>query len=221
MSQEAVAELLACYRIPLVETLYASTPKEAALRARELGSAVALKAVAPGVLHKTDAGAVRLGLKGAAVTRAAEEMAAGLAQAGHPIDWFQVQPMVPSGVEMIVGVVQDQHFGPVLACGAGGTATELVKDVSVRITPISKGDAERMVTSLKTFPLLNGYRGAPKADVAALEDVLLRVSALVEAHPQIAEMDLNPVIVHASGALAVDARIRLEAAAGPKPLGAR
>ena len=108
---------------------------------------------------------------------------------------FQVQAMAAAGVEMLVGVVQDQHFGPMLACGAGGTTTELLKDVAVRITPITRGEADRMIRSLKTFPQLDGYRGAPRADVDALEDILLRVSALVEAHPEVAEMDLNPVIV--------------------------
>jgi acyl-CoA synthetase (NDP forming) len=116
-------------------------------------------------------------------------------------------------------VVQDQHFGPVLACGAGGTATELLKDVAVSITPITRGEASRMVHSLKTFPLLDGYRGAPKADVGALEDVLLRVSALVEDHPEIAEMDLNPLIVHEAGAVVVDARIRVVRAALRPALG--
>jgi len=129
--------------------------------------------------------------------------------------------MVPEGVEMLVGVVQDQHFGPVLACGAGGTATELLKDVAVRITPITKGEADRMVRSLKTFPQLDGYRGAPRADVAALEDVLLRVSALVEAHPEVAEMDLNPLVVHPAGAVVVDARIRLEPGTPRPPIGSR
>jgi acyl-CoA synthetase (NDP forming) len=132
-----------------------------------------------------------------------------------------VQPIAAKGVEMLVGVVQDQHFGPVLACGAGGTTTELLKDVAVRITPITRGEASRMVRSLKTFPLLDGYRGAPRADVAALEDVLLRVSALVEAHPEVVEMDLNPLIVHPAGAVAVDARIRLEPGPPRPPLGAR
>lgn len=222
MSQQDVTELLACYRIPLVETRFASSPKEAAHAAEDLGQKVALKAIAPGVVHKTDAGGVRLGLSGqAAVRKAAETMLTHFQQGGHPLEGFQLQPMVPEGVEMIVGVVQDEHFGPVLACGAGGTATELIKDVSVRITPITTGDASRMVRSLKTFPLLDGYRGAPKADVAALEDVLLRVNALVEAHPQVVEMDLNPLIVHEADAVAVDARIRLEPAAGRKPLGAR
>jgi acetyl coenzyme A synthetase (ADP forming)-like protein len=221
MSPEAVTELLECYGIPLVETRYAASPRDAVHAARELDTPVALKAVAPGVLHRTDAGGVRLGLKGTAVEHAAESMEADFAAAGHPIERFLVQRMVPAGVEMIVGVVQDEHFGPVLACGAGGTATELVKDVSVRITPIGQGEAERMVRSLKTFPLLDGYRGAPKADVAALVDVLLRVSALVEAHAQIAEMDLNPLVVHTEGAVAVDARIRLDPSAGRRPLGAR
>ena len=222
MSQQQVIELLACYRIPLVETRFATTVKEAARIARALGGPIALKAIAPGVLHKTDAGGVRLGLRGhVAVEKAADAMVEAFQQAGHTVDGFQLQAMVADGVEMIVGVVQDQHFGPVLACGAGGTATELIKDVAVRITPISPGDARAMVRSLKTFPLLDGYRGAPKADVATLEDTLLRVSALVEAHPQIAEMDLNPLVVHEKGAVAVDARIRLEPVAGRKPLGAR
>lgn len=222
MAAADVVELLSCYGIPLVETKFAGSAMEAGEVARILGSTVALKAVAPGVLHKTDAGGVRLGLEGASeVERAAEAMADAFQSAGHSVDGFLVQPIVPDGVEMIVGVVQDQSFGPVLACGAGGTATELLKDVSVRITPITRSEASRMVRSLKTFPMLDGYRGAPKADVAALEDVLLRVSALVEAHPQVAEMDLNPLVVHERGAVAVDARIRLEPAAARKPLGAR
>jgi acetate---CoA ligase (ADP-forming) len=176
----------------------------------------------PGLLHKSDAGAVRLDLVGeSAVERAATEMAATLEQSGHQVAGYQVQPIAAKGVEMLVGVVQDQHFGPVLACGAGGTATELLKDVAVRITPITLGEASRMVRSLKTYPLLDGYRGAPRADVAALEDVLLRVSALVEAHPEVVEMDLNPLIVHPAGAVAVDARIRLEPGPPRPPLGAR
>jgi acetyl coenzyme A synthetase (ADP forming)-like protein len=222
MEPQPVAELLACYGIPIVETREAKSPDEAAREAGKMGQEVALKAIASGVLHKSDAGAVRLHLKGAnQVQQAAKQMSDRLEGTGHQVSAFQVQPMVPNGVEMLVGVVQDQHFGPVLACGAGGTATELLKDVAVRITPITKGDADRMVRSLKTFPLLDGYRGAPRADLAALEDVLLRVSALVEAHPEIAEMDLNPLIVHAAGAVVVDARIRLEPGAYRPPIGSR
>jgi acyl-CoA synthetase (NDP forming) len=222
MAASAIAELLACYGIPFVETRQAASPKEAGREARRMGDEVALKAVAAGVLHKSDAGAVRLGLKGTKeVELAAQQMAQALEAAGHHVSGFQLQPMVPDGVEMLVGVVQDQHFGPVLACGAGGTATELLKDVAVRITPITRGDASRMIRSLKTFPRLDGYRGAPRADVAALEGVLLRVSALVEAHPEVAEMDLNPVVVHAAGVVVVDARIRLEAGVSRPPIGSR
>jgi acetate---CoA ligase (ADP-forming) len=222
MPAASVVELLGCYGIPLVETRIVATPAEAGRAAGDSQQAVALKAIAEGVLHKSDAGGVRLGLKGPAeVEGAARDMASAFAAAGHPVQAFQVQPMVEPGVEMIVGVVQDQHFGPVVACGAGGTATELLRDVAVRITPITRGEAERMLRSLKTFPLLDGYRGAPKADLGALEDVLLRVSALVEAHPEIAEMDLNPLVVHTTGAVAVDARIRLEPGLERKPLGAR
>jgi acyl-CoA synthetase (NDP forming) len=155
-----------------------------------------------------------------AVQRAAEGMAAALEKSGRVVRLPGAADR-GKGVEMIVGVVQDEHFGPVLACGAGGTATELVRDVAVRITPIGRGDAGRMIRSLKTFPLLDGYRGAAVADVEALEDVLLRVSALVEAHPEVIEMDLNPVIVHTIGAVAVDARIRLEAGVPKPPLGSR
>jgi len=222
ISPAAQGELLSCYGIPMVETRLADSPRAAGREAGRLGSPVALKAIVPGLLHKSDAGAVRLDLIGeSAVERAAAEMAATLEQSGHHVAGYVVQPIAAKGVEMLVGVVQDQHFGPVLACGAGGTTTELLKDVAVRITPITRGEASRMVRSLKTFPLLDGYRGAPRADVAALEDVLLRVSALVEAHPEVVEMDLNPLIVHPAGAVAVDARIRLEPGPPRPPLGAR
>jgi acetyl coenzyme A synthetase (ADP forming)-like protein len=222
LTPSSLGELLTCYGIPMVETRLVDSPHAAGREAKRLGGPVALKAIVPGLLHKSDAGAVKLDLKGERdVQRAAEDMAATLQQSGHHVAGYQVQPIAAKGVEMLVGVVQDQHFGPVLACGAGGTATELLKDVAVRITPITRGEASRMVRSLKTFPLLDGYRGAPRADVDALEDVLLRVSALVEAHPEIVEMDLNPLIVHPAGAVVVDARIRLEPGEPRPPLGAR
>jgi acetyl coenzyme A synthetase (ADP forming)-like protein len=222
MDPPRVRELLAAYGIPLVEAVIAATPRQAAHEARRMGAPVALKAIAAGLLHKSDAGAVKLNLKGeSAVEAAAAEMAARLGAAGSHVTGYEVQRMAQPGVEMLVGVVQDQHFGPVLACGAGGTATELVKDVAVRITPITPGEAARMVRSLKTFPLLDGYRGAPRTNIASLEDVLVRVSALVEAHPEIAEMDLNPLIVSPVGAVVVDARVRVEPGPARRPLGAR
>jgi acetate---CoA ligase (ADP-forming) len=222
LGPEQVARLLGCYGLPVAEWRLARSPEEAATAAAALGGPVALKAVAPQLVHKTEAGAVRLGLAGAAQVRAAAaDMAEAVAAQGYVVEGFLVQRMVGGGVELLVGVVHDASFGPVVACGAGGTAVELVKDVAVRITPLTDLDAAEMVRSLQTFPLLDGYRGAPKADVAALEDLLLRVSALVEAHPEIAELDCNPVMVLPHGAVVVDARVRVETATPPLPLGAR
>jgi acetate---CoA ligase (ADP-forming) len=219
---EPLAALLDCYGVSRAAEAAVRSPAEAGQVAGELGGRVALKAVVPGLTHKTEAGAVVLGLSGRdEVTAAAERMQRGLSEAGHAPLGFVVQPMIEGGVEMLVGVAHDPVFGPVVACGAGGTAAELLKDIAVRITPITDLDAREMVRSLVTFPLLDGYRGAPKADVGALEELLLRVGAMVEAHPEVAEMDLNPVVVLEQGAVAVDARIRLEAAAPSRPISAR
>ncbi len=217
-----IADLFACYGIPMAEWRMAAGPEDAGAAAKELGGEVALKAVGPGLVHKTEAGAVRLALAGEpAVTAAAGEMAAAIGQTGSAPAGFVVQRMVPGGVEMLVGVVHDPVFGPVVACGAGGTAVDLLGDVAVRIAPISEADAGEMVRELATFPLLDGYRGAPKADVRALEDVLLRVSALVEEQPAIAELDCNPVMVLPDRALVVDARVRVEPPTPPVPLSGR
>ena len=121
-------------------------------------------------------------------------------------------------VELVIGVVTDESFGPVLACAAGGETAELLSDVAVRITPLSELDAHEVIRSLKTFPLLNGYGGRPPADIPAVEDVLLAVSAMVEEHPEIAEVDLNPVLVSGSGAAIRSARIRLDSPPPAAPM---
>jgi acyl-CoA synthetase (NDP forming) len=211
-----VAELLDCYGVPLIQTRLVADADEAVVAAGELGMPVTVKASARGLVHRTDAGGVRLGLDTAeAVRDAVAQIEASLAAAGHGLDGLVVQPMAPAGVELIVGVVNDHSFGPVLACGAGGAAAELIKDVTVRITPLTELDAHEMLRSLRTYPLLAGYRGAELCDVDAIEDVLLRVSAIVEAHPMIAEVDCNPLIVRPDGVVIVDARVRVEA---PPPL---
>jgi len=127
-------------------------------------------------------------------------------------------PALTNGVELIVGVVHDPSFGPVLACGAGGPTAELIGDVAVRITPVTDLDVHEMVRSLKTFSLLDGYGGAERCDVAAIEDVLLRVGAMVEAHAEITELDCNPVIARPDGALILAARVRLGAAPTRPPV---
>jgi acetate---CoA ligase (ADP-forming) len=224
LASEETASLLECYGIPLVKTVYAGTPEEAGRLAAGLGGPVALKAVAPGLVHKTEAGAVRLDLAGGQATeRAAEDMMKHLASAGMRGTGFLIQPMSPSGVEMLVGITHDPVFGPVMVCGAGGVLVELLKDIVVRITPLMDRDAAEMVRSLKTFPLLCGYRGGPRYDVAALEQVILRVGTLVEDILEIAELDLNPVIVlpEGKGVSVVDARVRVAEALPPLPLGAK
>jgi acyl-CoA synthetase (NDP forming) len=211
--------LLDCYGLPLIATRVVAGPDEAAAAAGELEVPVALKAIAPGLIHKSDAGGVLLGLHGAAAVRAgARRMQKTLATAGYELQGLVVQPMAEPGVELLVGVVHDASFGPVIACGAGGTSAELLKDVAVRITPLTDVDAKEMLRSLKTFPLLDGYRGAPRCDVAAVEDVLLRLGALVEAHPEVAELDANPLVARPQGALILDARARLSAAPPRRPV---
>ena len=215
---DEVAQICACYGLPLIEQRVVSNAEAAAEAAAELGGDIALKAIAPGLVHKTEAGAVRLRLHGPeAVRAAAREMGERLSAHGHSPSGFVVQKMAPRGVEMLVGVVHDPQFGPVVACGAGGVQVELLKDVSVRLSPLSNEDAAEMVRELKTYPLLTGFRGSPPADVAALENGLLRLSAMVEDLPQIAELDCNPFVVHETGATILDARIRVTTVE-PRPL---
>jgi acetyl coenzyme A synthetase (ADP forming)-like protein len=213
LGAQETGALLRAYGIPQAEASVATSPHAAGRLAAALGGPVALKAIVPGLLHKRDAGAVRLGLVGAsAVARAARDLRRSLGA-----EQFLVQAMVPAGVEMLVGVVADPRFGPVVACGAGGTAVELLGDVQVRLAPVAAAEASAMVRGLRTFPLLDGYRGSPRTDVAALEDVVVRIGALAAAHPAVAELDLNPVVVSPDGAVAVDARVRVAAVAPPPP----
>ena len=212
-----VERLLRCWGVPLVASRIVPSAYAAGRAAVELGGPVALKAIAPGLVHKSDAGAVRLGLDGpTAVTRAAREMCTQLEAAGASVEGFHVQRMAPDGTELIVGAVGDPAFGPLVACGAGGVAVELLGDVQVRLAPLGPREADGMLRELKTFPLLDGYRGRPPAELDSLRDLILRVGALAAAHPAVAELDLNPVIATSEGALVVDARVRLEAP-GPTP----
>jgi acyl-CoA synthetase (NDP forming) len=222
LTAEETSSLLSCYGLPLIEQRIVTSHTEAGEAADSIGGEVALKAIAPGLLHKTEAGAVRLHLKGAQqVSTAAEEMAAKLAENGQPVSGFVVQRMNSRGVEMLVGIAHDPQFGPVVACGAGGVFVELMHDVSVRLSPLTRDDAFEMIRSLKSYPLLNGFRGSPVCDIAALEESLLRVSTMVEDLPPIAELDCNPLVVSEQGAVILDARVRVSEPEPPSLFGAR
>lgn len=211
LDEEEVSALLDCWGVPLVEQRAVRGPVSAGRAAAELGGPVVLKASGGGILHKTELGAVELGLIGEEqVIRAARRMARRLRARGVRPERFVVQRQVSGGVEMLAGVTSDPMLGPLVACGAGGTAVEVLGDVAVRLAPLTDLDAHRMVRSLSTYPLLDGYRGAPRADLPALEELLLRVGALAEAHPEVAELDCNPVVVQAHGATVLDARVRVE-----------
>jgi acyl-CoA synthetase (NDP forming) len=205
-------QVLAEAGIPCAVARLATTAEEAAAAAREVGLPAVVKVVSPDIVHKTDVGGVRLGLKTPEeVSRAFHEVTAAARQhmPQARILGVSVQRQAAPGVEVIVGMSKDPQFGPVIMFGLGGILVELFRDVSFRIVPLEPRDARQMIREIKGLPLLMGYRGQPPADLEALERLILRVSELVEAYPEIAELDLNPVFARPDGAEAVDARIVL------------
>ncbi len=187
-------------------------PEAAAAAAEAIGFPVAVKASAPDLLHKTEAGGVALGLTSRqALLAAAESMRARISATGAAFEGFLVQEQVRAGVEALVGITTDPSFGPLVVAGLGGVQVELLRDVAVRLTPLSDLDAGEMLAGLRSGKLLDGFRGAPPADRAALIEVIRRVAALAEIAPEIVELDLNPVIVlpRGEGAIVADARIRV------------
>ena len=203
----AAADLFASYGIRTAPAAPAASGEEAVAAAERLGFPVALKIGSGAVVHKTDVGGVRLGLASAADVRSAYDQM--LARLGGAIGGVVVQRMADPGVETIVGVVRDPSFGPLVMFGIGGVATELVGDRSLAVTPLTDRDAADLVRSLRSTPLLTGFRGSPPVDLASLEDLVVRVGQLAEQVPEIAEMDLNPVIATPAGAIAVDCKVRL------------
>ncbi len=206
-------QILAAYKIPVTETLLAKTPDEATKIAEKLGFPVVLKIVSPDILHKTDAGGVKLNLHtGPEVREAFNQIITGAKKfkADAAIEGVAVQKMASPGVEVIVGTKEDHQFGPVILFGLGGVLVELIKDVSLRLTPITELDARKMLGELKTAHLLKGYRHYKPVKLDALVDILIRVSALVGENPAIKELDLNPIFATPEGAVAVDARVILK-----------
>jgi len=207
--------LLASYQIPMVTTRAATSEAGVLAAAAELGGHIVLKAEVAGVVHKTDAGAVKLDLRTSA--EVADAYAQLVAAFGDRMSRVLVQPMLVGGVETIVGVVHEPVFGPLVVFGLGGVATEVLGDHTARLAPLTDADADQMISGARAAPLLFGHRGSPAVDTAALADLLLRVSRLADDLPEVAELDLNPVIARPDGAHVVDVRIRIAPAVPRDP----
>ena len=222
MPAPLLAELLAAYGIRTNPLREASTRGEAAVMAKAVGFPAALKIRSPDVVHKSDVGGVRLGIRSEEeAARAFDEIARRLREA-EPKARFEgvtVERMVAGGIETIVGMTRDPSFGPVVLFGLGGISVELLRDVSLRVAPLTDRDAEEMLREIRGTKLLEGYRGAPPVNRASLLDVLHRVSLLALENPEIGELDLNPVLAFPGDApaLALDARLKLAPAASGAP----
>ena len=191
--------LSVAYGIPLVPECVAATPEEAVAAAREVGLPGVVKIAAAGA-HKTESGGIALDLATEDDVRAAAE------RIGGPV---LVQPYVTGGTELLAGVVQDPVFGPLVAFGPGGVFAELIGEAQFRIAPLTREDAEELVLTGKAAKLVAGFRGRPAADAEALVDLVLRLARLADEIPEIAELDLNPVLGLPDGCVAVDARVRV------------
>ncbi|HET7737245.1 MAG TPA: acetate--CoA ligase family protein [Tepidiformaceae bacterium] len=196
--------------VPATETVLATSREQAATEAERIGYPVVLKVVSPDIAHKSDVGGVKLNLASKEAVGAAYDEIMASARAAEPnakIIGVAVQQMAKQGTEVIIGMTTDPQFGPVLMFGLGGIMVEVLKDVSFRLVPLEDRDAAQMISEIKGAPVLGGVRGQPPADIDALKATIRKVSDFVQAHPEVRELDLNPVFAYPDGALAVDARI--------------
>ncbi|BCS95848.1 acyl-CoA synthetase [Desulfoluna limicola] len=213
-------EILRRHGAPVTHEQLAKTADDAVRMARDIGGSVVLKIVSPDILHKSDAGGVRLNLENEDQVRDAFHRIIDNAREYKPgavIKGCLVGSMTKKGVEVIIGTKIDRQFGPVVVFGIGGILVEVVRDVSFRVLPLSRAAATRMIDEIKSAPILNGFRGSPALDKQALSDLLLTVSEVIESYPEIEEMDLNPVMVHDHGIDIADARMILKKATAEKP----
>ncbi len=210
-----VGTLLERYGISQVPSHLVASEQAAVEAADQLGGPVVLKADVPGLVHKTDAGAVQLDLHGGSEVRAGYR--ALVARFGDRMSAVLVQPMITGGTEVIIGVVHEAVFGPLVVFGLGGVATDVLADRTARLTPLTDTDSAAMIRSIHAAPLLLGNRGAAAADLGALQGLLLRVARLADDLPEVAELDLNPVIARPDGSHVVDARVRLQPAQPTDP----
>ncbi len=201
------------YNIPVTKFKLAKNEEEAVKYASTIGFPIVLKIVSPDIIHKSDVGGVLVGIKNQREVRTSYKQIVKNVKKHNPdakIAGILVQEMAPSGTEVIVGSIKDPQFGPAIMFGLGGVFVEVLKDVTFRIAPITEDEACEMMSEVKAYPLLKGYRNTPPADLTAITKILVNTSKLVMDHPEIKELDLNPIMVYEKGAKTVDARIILE-----------
>ena len=202
LTQVECASILSCYRLPLLRSSVAASAEEASRIAESFGRPVVMKVMSADVVHKFDAGGVLLNIRGAKEARAAFDKIIDNVRTAVPrakIQGILVEEMAPKGVEVILGASRDPRFGPLMMFGLGGTLVEVLKDVSFRLAPMWEISAEKMVEEIRAYKVLTGFRGNPPSDIGAIVDTLLRLSSMVCNHPEISELDINPLIVHAEG----------------------
>lgn len=203
-------EVLEAAGIPATRCHIVESAAHACSTAETIGYPVVLKISSPKLLHKTEAGGVVLNLQTPIELTAAWERLTARGRELDPAFKLILQQMAPPGVELIAGATADPHFGTVLMLGTGGIYAELFRDAVFRLPPLEAAAADEMIAALRSYPLLNGYRGGEKCDLAAVRDLLLRLSELVSAVPEICELEINPLVVYPRGLLALDARIILK-----------
>jgi len=205
-------KLLKEYNVPVPDFKLIQSEEEVTGLAKEMTFPVAMKIVSPEIIHKSDAGGVKLGIKDEKEARLAyQEIIRNIKKYNQEarIKGVIVYPMLPKEVEVIVGMINDPHFGPVAMFGLGGIFVEVLEDVSFRIIPLEEEDAEEMIREIKGYKILKGIRGEPPRDVPAIKEVLLKVSKLAMENPEIKEIDLNPIFVFEQGLQVIDARMML------------
>lgn len=201
------------YGIPVTKFELAKDETEAAQFADKIGFPVVLKIVSPDIIHKSDVGGVVVGLKDVNGVRDAYKQIIATVKKHKPkakIAGILIQEMAPVSTEVIVGAIKDPQFGPAIMFGLGGIFVEVLKDVTFRVAPVAEDEACEMISEVKAFPLLKGYRNMPPADIDAIAKIIVNTSKLVTDHEEIKELDLNPIMVYEHGAKTVDARIILE-----------
>jgi acetyltransferase len=202
LHQHQANQLLGCYNLPLLPHRLVTREEDLDQACHDLGFPLVMKVVSPQIVHKSDAGGVKLNLASRSQVEKAYKQIMQNAKAYDPkaeVQGVYLERMAESGVEVIIGAFRDPKFGPLVMFGLGGTLVEVMGDVTFRLAPMWESSAENMIKGIKAYKVLEGVRGRPPADVDAIKDCILKVSQMMDENPEIAELDINPLIVHAPG----------------------